>query len=116
MDAPVHQNPPRSLKALAIGALQGQAPVSTGASGADGARGATGAEQTRQRLRGLAATLGIPREIVDRLALSDLEATAEQLVACEGHLDADGNPLAHSLLVFYLRALADPATTTKSTR
>ena len=63
----------------------------------------------RARLLALAATLGIPRSIVDALPVEELEATAEQTALCEGYMDGNGDPLAHALLVFYLRALADRA-------
>jgi hypothetical protein len=61
----------------------------------------------RSRLLGLAKTLGIPRAIVDVLPVEELEATAEQTALCEGYMDGHGDPLAHVLLVFYLRQLAD---------
>ncbi|TAM57202.1 MAG: hypothetical protein EPN49_15795 [Rhodanobacter sp.] len=64
---------------------------------------------TRARLRVLAASMGIPRAVVDDLPLEELEATAEQAALCEGHMDGNGDSLAHALLVFYLRALADRA-------
>jgi hypothetical protein len=60
----------------------------------------------RRRLMALAATLGIPRSVVDALPPEELEATAEQATRCESYLDGVGNPLAQSLLVFYLRELA----------
>lgn len=61
----------------------------------------------RNRLLALASTMGIPRTVVDALQAVELEATSEQARLCEGHLDGNGDPLAHSLLVFYLRCLAD---------
>lgn len=61
------------------------------------------------RLLDVARTLGIPRSIVDALPVEELEATAEQTALCESYLDGNGDPLAHALLVFYLRALADRA-------
>ena len=64
----------------------------------------------RARLLALAVTLGIPRAVVDRLPPEELEATAEQAALCEGYMDGHGDPLAHALLVFYLRQLADRAT------
>ena len=61
----------------------------------------------RGRLLALAVTLGIPRRVVDHLPPEELEATAEQAALCEGYMDGNGDPLAHALLVFYLRQLAD---------
>jgi len=63
----------------------------------------------RARLLDVARTLGIPRAVVDGLPVEELDATAEQTALCEGYADGNGDPLAHALLVFYLRALADPA-------
>lgn len=60
----------------------------------------------RVRLLVLAKTLAIPRAVVDALTVEDLEATAEQVTLCDGHSDGHGDPLPHSLLVFYLRELA----------
>ena len=59
------------------------------------------------RLHLVADTLGIPRAIVDRLPLEELQATVEQMAMCEGRLDGRGDSLPHSLLLFYLRSLAD---------
>jgi hypothetical protein len=64
----------------------------------------------RVRLRTLGASLGIPRAVVDELPVEELEATAEQAALCESHLDGYGDPLAQSLLIFYLRGLADRVT------
>jgi hypothetical protein len=61
----------------------------------------------RARLLALAKTLGIPRAVVDTLPVEELEATAEQAALCEGYMDGSGDPLAHALLVFYLRGLAE---------
>lgn len=61
----------------------------------------------RARLRSIAASLGIPREVVDRLPPEELEAAAVQASACDGCADANGDDLARSLLVFYLRSLAE---------
>jgi hypothetical protein len=61
----------------------------------------------RARLLALAKTLGIPRAVVDTLPVEELEATAEQAALCEGYMDGNGDPLAHALLVFYLRGLAE---------
>jgi TubC N-terminal docking domain len=65
----------------------------------------------RRRLLGIARTLGIPRAVVDALPVEELEATAQQAASCEGYRDGDGDPLAQSLLVFYLKCLADRAAT-----
>jgi hypothetical protein len=118
-DAPTHQEVKSSLKALAANALRDSddAPtphqkVPAGApeqrcSGASGALGASGAtENTAVILKTFAKRIGIPVATVDRLSTGDLTATAEQLAACKGHLDRDGNPLAKTLLTFYLHALA----------
>jgi hypothetical protein len=123
--APTHQGHEKSLKALAANALRElecapsphqtemvDAPDQwcTGASGAGGAGGA--ADDIRAVLKGLAKRLGIPVATVDQIGEVDLKATAEQLAKCKGHLDGDGNPLASSLLRFYLNALASlPAVT-----
>ena len=61
----------------------------------------------RKRLMTIAASLGIPRVVVDELPLEELQATAEQAATAEAHKDGNGDPLAHSLLTFYLRSLAD---------
>ena len=61
----------------------------------------------RARLRTFGASMGIPREVIDELPLEELQATAEQVAHIEGHADGNGDPLAHSLLTFYLRCLAD---------
>lgn len=60
----------------------------------------------RSRLLALAGTLGIPRAVVDALPVEELEATAQQAALCEGYRDGHGDPLAQSLLVFYLKELA----------
>jgi hypothetical protein len=57
-----------------------------------------------------AKRIGVPTAVVDSLPTEELDATAEQLALCKGHLDRDGNPLARSLLTFYLHALADQST------
>ena len=62
------------------------------------------------RLVALAVTLGIPRTVVDAIPVDELSATAEQAASWDGHLDGNGDSLAHSLLVFYLCGLADRAT------
>ncbi|KQZ77752.1 hypothetical protein ASD55_07795 [Rhodanobacter sp. Root561] len=62
----------------------------------------------RARLLVLAVKLGIPRAVVDVLPVEELEAAAEQAALCEGYMDGNGDPLAHALLVFYLRQLVDP--------
>lgn len=59
----------------------------------------------RARLLVLAVKLGIPRAVVDALPVEELEATATQAAQCEGYMDGNGDPLAHALLVFYLRQL-----------
>ncbi len=61
----------------------------------------------RTRLLALAVRMGIPRCVVDELPVEELEATAQQAAWCEGHTAANGDPLPHALLVFYLRTLAD---------
>lgn len=61
----------------------------------------------RSRLLVLATQLGIPPAIVNGLSLTELQATAEQVALAGDHLDGNGDPLAHSLLVFYLRSLAE---------
>jgi hypothetical protein len=61
----------------------------------------------RKRLLALAATMGIPCAVVDELPVEELQATAAQVSVCEGHMDNNGDPLAHSLLTFYLRCLAE---------
>jgi hypothetical protein len=61
----------------------------------------------RARLLVLAVKLGIPRAVVDVLPVEELETTAEQAALCEGYMDGNGDPLAHALLVFYLRQLAE---------
>ncbi|SFK48087.1 hypothetical protein [Rhodanobacter glycinis] len=65
----------------------------------------------RARLLVLAVKLGIPRTVVDALPVEELEATAEQTALCEGHTDGNGDPLARTLLVFYLKCLADKVAT-----
>ena len=60
----------------------------------------------RGRLLDIARTLGIPRVVVDALPVEELEATAEQAELCKGYVDGNGDPLAQSLLVFYLKELA----------
>ncbi|QEE25705.1 hypothetical protein CS053_15235 [Rhodanobacter glycinis] len=60
----------------------------------------------RSRLLALAGTLGIPRRVIDALPAEGLEATAQQVAACEGLKDGHGDPLPHALLVFYLKELA----------
>jgi len=62
---------------------------------------------TRKRLFVIAASLGIPRIVVDELPLEELQAATEQAAATEAHKDGNGTPLATSLLTFYLRCLAD---------
>lgn len=64
----------------------------------------------RSRLLVLATQFGIPRAIVDALPVSELQATAEQIALAGDHLDGNGDPLAHGLLVFYLRSLAERVT------
>jgi hypothetical protein len=124
--APAHQAPTNGLKALAIKALREleHAPATrhietagaldqrcNGASGALGAGGALGAQNdTRALLATFAKRIGVPTAVVDNLPTEELDATAEQLALCKGHLDRDGNPLARSLLTFYLHALADQST------
>ncbi len=69
----------------------------------------------RARLVVLAVKLGIPRAVVDALPVEELEATAEQTALCDGYMDRNGDPLARTLLTFYLRQLADrqPCTTSQ---
>lgn len=61
----------------------------------------------RTRLLALAATMGIPRNVVDALPVEELEATAAQAALCEIYMDGRGDPLPHALLMFYLRELAE---------
>ena len=120
-DAPTHQEHENSLKALAANALResGSAPAPTGGAvpdwcaGAGGASGAGGAQfGIKAQLKSVAKHMGLPAALVDSLSADDLTATAEQIALCEGHLDADGNPLARRLLTLYLQTLADQSTTT----
>lgn len=67
----------------------------------------TGLPALRLHLLALAERMGIPRSVVDTLPSEDLLATDEQAAVAKGHLDGNGDPLAHSLLVFYLRQLAE---------
>jgi hypothetical protein len=60
----------------------------------------------RSRLHGIAKSLGISRAVVDQVPAEDLAATAEQAELCDGHTDGHGDPLAHALLLFYLKTLA----------
>lgn len=122
-DAPTHQEHENSLKALAANALRESehAPTPTDVAvtdwcaGADGAPGADGAQfGIKATLRSLAKRMGIPAAVVDVLPADDLAATAEQIALCDGHLDADGNPLARSLLTFYLQTLAEQSTTARA--
>ena len=69
-------------------------------------KGATGTDVMRARLLALAGTMGIPARVVLALPIEELEATAEQFAMCDGYLDGNGDPLPHSLLMFYLRELA----------
>jgi hypothetical protein len=61
----------------------------------------------RARLRIVGASMGIPREVVDELPLEELQATADQVALAASHLDGNGDPLAQTILTFYLRCLAD---------
>lgn len=61
----------------------------------------------RARLRTIGASMGIPHTVVDELPLEELQATAAQTALAADHLDGNGDPLAQSLLTFYLRCLAD---------
>jgi hypothetical protein len=70
---------------------------------------------TRKRLVGIAAGMGISRAVVDKLPLEELQATTEQIAMAEVHPDRNGDPLAHSLLTFYLRCLADQVSASPST-
>lgn len=69
----------------------------------------------RARLRTLGASMGIPREVVDELPLEELHATADQVALTVDHLDGNGDPLAQSLLTFYLHCLADRVSASQST-
>lgn len=69
----------------------------------------------RARLRIVGASMGIPREVVDELPLEELQATADQVALAADHLDGNGDPLAQSLLTFYLRCLADRVSASQST-
>ena len=68
--------------------------------------GASEVDAMRARLLALAGTMGIPARVVLALPIEELEATAEQFAMCDGYLDGNGDPLPHSLLMFYLRELA----------
>lgn len=61
------------------------------------------------RLQKLSARMGIPAAVVEALSVEELDATAEQVGMCEGSMDGHGDPLAQSLLMFYLRCLAEKA-------
>lgn len=61
----------------------------------------------RDRLRGVAETVGVPAMIVDGLPASELRACIDQLPLWDGQYDQQGEPLQTRVLVFYLRALAD---------
>lgn len=61
----------------------------------------------RARLSAIAGSLGIPQTLVDQLPPEELQATAEQAALCEGYKDKNGDPLTQSLLVLYLRDLAE---------
>jgi hypothetical protein len=111
----VHQTETPSLKTLAARVLreskESPSQDSNGASGAHGAVGARGASgasmEIRNHLLAVAAQLGIPGTLVDRLPVVELEATADQMALCADYMDGNGDPLAQSLLRFYLRTLAD---------
>jgi len=109
--APVHHEQKNALKALASKVLHdlsgAPAKSALGASGASGASGAP--NNARTRLLQLAATMGIRAAVVGAIPADELEAIAGQAVLCDGHLDGNGDPLAHSLLTFYLRTLAEQA-------
>jgi geranylgeranyl pyrophosphate synthase len=45
--------------------------------------------------------------IVDELPLEELQATADQVALAADHLDGNGDPLAQTILTFYLCCLAD---------
>jgi len=116
--ATVQQHDGPSLKELARQALQQSSQGHRVASVAAVAGVAAVAPDAnfgiRAQLKSLAKRMGIPAAVVDSLSADDMAATAEQIELCEGHLDADGNPLARSLLTFYLQALATQSTTTRT--
>lgn len=62
----------------------------------------------RDRLRGVARTIGVPDRIVTELPASELRACVDQLPLWDGQTDEQGNPLARRVLEFYLRGLAEP--------
>lgn len=64
-------------------------------------------DAVRVRLSAMADRMGISRAIVDSLPVEELAATAEQVALAAHHRDRSGGSLAQSLLVFYLRSLAD---------
>ena len=113
--ATVQQHEGPSLKELARQALQQSSQGRRVASVASVAGVAAGAQiGIGAQMKSLAKHMGIPAAIVDSLSADDLAATAEQVALCEGHLDADGNPLARRLLTFYLQTLADQSTTARA--
>lgn len=60
----------------------------------------------RDRLLGIARTIGVPAAIVEHLPASELRACIDQLPLWEGQHNEQGEPLQARVLVFYLRALA----------
>lgn len=59
----------------------------------------------RNRLLGIARTIGVPADIVNGLPASELRACIDQLPLWAGQFDEQGQPLQARVLVFYLRAL-----------
>ena len=113
-DATTQRSEKPSLRDLALRALrETSSPPSVAAVAAVADVAAVAQKDTKALLRTFAKRIGIPAAVVDNLPPEELDATAEQLALCKGHLDGDGNPLAHSLLTFYLRALADQSDTTR---
>ena len=65
-------------------------------------------------MKSLAKNMGIPIAVVDSMSADDLAVIGGQAALCEGHLDGNGDPLLHALLTFYLRALADRSTASRT--
>lgn len=61
----------------------------------------------RVQLRIRANHMGIPRAIVDTLPVEELETTAEQIALAADYRGRNGGSMTQSLLLFYLRYLAD---------
>ena len=111
-DATTQRAEKPSLQDLARLALQeSSSPPSVAAVATVAGVAAVAQKDTKALLTNFAKRIGVPASVVDNLTADELEATAEQIALCKGHLDTDGNPLAGRLLTFYLRTLADQPTT-----